>query len=85
MNEAKQMELEKKIDSLMSSNERILSILENDTRINKKGLVSRVDIVESEVSEIKAKDRVRVGKAGLVGGLISVIMIWVGKIILRLM
>jgi len=77
MSGAKEMELEKKID-------RILSILENDSAIGKRGLVSRVDVVEEKVSEIEVKDRIRMGKAGIIGGFITAILLWLGKFILKL-
>ena len=62
----------------------VKSLLENNSKTGQKGAMVRLSNLEADVEEIKVKDRVRLGKAGVVGGVVSALFLYIGKIILKL-
>jgi len=62
----------------------VKGILENNDKTGQKGAVYRLDDLEIRVDNIEIKDRVRVGKAGVVGGVIGGVFFFIGKLVLKL-
>ena len=62
----------------------VKGILENNDKTGQKGAVYRLDDLEVRVDNIEIKDRVRVGKAGVVGGVIGGVFFFIGKLVLKL-
>ena len=62
----------------------VKGILENNDKTGQKGAIYRLDDLEVRVENIEIKDRVRVGKAGVVGGVIGGVFFFIGKLVLKL-
>ena len=62
----------------------VKGILENNDKTGQKGAIYRLDDLEVRVDNIEIKDRVRVGKAGVVGGVIGGVLFFIGKLVLKL-
>jgi len=74
-----------KFDDLDRNIQRILFILESDSRTGEKGLVERVHNVEEDVREIKLRETIFKTKAstwGIVGGSIAAFLYWAAKLLL---
>ena len=53
--------------------QRLLGYMENDNTTNQKGIVSQVGINTAELSEIKTKDKVRVGQVVVIGFVFGIV------------
>lgn len=60
--------------------DRVLYILENDDKTNRKGLVQEVNDIKLQVQELITKDRIGESKTallGVIGGALSTIAFWI--------
>lgn len=60
--------------------DRVLYILENDDKTNRKGLVQEVNDIKLQVQELITKDRIGESKTallGAIGGALSTIAFWI--------
>jgi len=73
-----------KLDLVIEQNTYILGLLENNDKTGQKGAIKRIDDLENKVEEIEVKDKVRMGKATVVGGVVGGVFVFVGKMILKL-
>ena len=85
------MNQHEKLDLILSDMQDVKSdviyvkgILENNDKTGQKGAVYRLDDLEVRVDKIEVKDKVRVGKAGVLGGVVGGVFVFVGKMILKL-
>jgi hypothetical protein len=62
----------------------VKSLLENNSKTGQKGAMVRLSNLEVDVEEIKVKDKVRIGKAGVIGGVVSAMIFYIGKILFKL-
>jgi len=62
----------------------VKGILENNDKTGQKGAIYRLDDLEVRVDKIEIKDRVRVGKAGVVGGVVGGVFFFIGKLLIKL-
>lgn len=79
------MNQNEKLDFVISEITYVRGLLENNPKTGQIGVVKRLDELELSVAEILVKDRIRMGKAGIVGGLITALLLWIGKLVLKLM
>lgn len=59
--------------------DRILSILENDPRINKKGLVEQVQDMQKDIHSLldwKKEITIKAGIFGFIGGIVMTVAAW---------
>ena len=80
---SKVMNQHQKLDLVIEQNVYILGLLENNDKTGQKGIVKRVDDLEVDVDDIKVKDKVRIGKATVLGGFVGGIFVVIGKVILK--
>jgi len=78
------MNQHEKLDLVIKQNTYMLGLLENNPKTGQKGAIKRIDDLESKVNVIETKDKVRVGKATIFGGVIGGASVFVGKLILKL-
>ena len=85
------MNQHEKLDLILSDMQDVKSdviyvkgILENNDKTGQKGAVYRLDDLEVRVDKIEVKDKVRMGKATVVGGVVGGVFVFVGKMILKL-
>ena len=62
----------------------VKGLLENNSKTGQKGAIKRLEVLEDEVEGIKTKDKVRVGKATIAGGFVGGVVVFIGKIMLKL-
>ena len=86
-----QMNQHDKLDLILSDMQEVKSdvtyvksILENNDKTGQKGAIKRLDDLEIKVEKIEVKDKVRMGKATVVGGVVGGVFVFVGKMILKL-
>lgn len=60
------------------------SLLYNNPKTGRKGIDNRLRDVEEDVLEIKTTDRIRMGKAAVVGGSATIAFYYIGKVLLKL-
>lgn len=65
--------LNSKYESLDKKVDKILFYLENDNKTNKKGLVQQVTELKTDIDEIKTKERVKIGKVGVISSILGAI------------
>lgn len=73
-----------KLDLVIKQNTYILGLLENNNKTGQKGAIKRLGDLETKVENIETKDKVRVGKATVLGGAIGGAFVFVGKLVLKL-
>ena len=78
------MNQNEKLDFLIGEIQYIKSLLEDNPKTNQKGAINRISDLENTVSNIETKDRVRVGKAGVIGGFVTGGLIFLGKVLLKI-
>ena len=78
------MNQHEKLDLVIKQNTYMLGILENNDKTGQKGAIYRLDDLEDRVDNIEIKDKVRVGKAGVVGGIVGGIFFFIGKLVFKL-
>ena len=79
-----QMNQHEKLDFVIKQNTYMLGLLENNDKTGQKGIVQRTDDLEFRVEKMETTDKVRLGKAGMAGGIVVGGFIFVGKLILKL-
>ena len=85
------MNQHEKLDLILSDMQDVKSdviyvkgILENNDKTGQKGAVYRLDDLEVRVDKIEVKDKVRVGKAGVLGGVVGGVFFFIGKLVFKL-
>jgi len=78
------MNQHEKLDLVIQQNTYMLGLLENNDKTGQKGAIERLDNLEVKVEKIEVKDKVRIGKATVVGGVVGGVFVFVGKMILKL-
>ena len=73
-----------KLDLVIEQNIYMLGLLENNDKTGQKGAMKRIDDLEVKVDGMEVKDKVRMGKATILGGVVGGVFVFVGKIILKL-
>lgn len=74
---------EEKLDKVLSQVNYITGLLENNTATGQKGAIHRISILEERVEEIEIKDKVRLGRAGAYGSVITLGLYWIGKLLIK--
>lgn len=74
---------EDKLDKVLADVGYIKGMLENNASTGQKGAMFRIASLETRVSDIEIKDKIRLGKAGAYGGMITLALYWVGRLILK--
>lgn len=75
-----------KLDTLQTSMTRILGIIESDDTIKQKGLVEKVELMNSQLTELLTREQIYKAKAttwGTIGGFLGAIIISVIQILLN--
>ena len=62
----------------------VKGLLENNSKTGQQGAIKRLEIVEGKVEFIETRDKVRIGKATVLGGVVGGVFVFVGKMILKL-
>ena len=62
----------------------VKGLLENNDKTGDKGAIRRIGDLEIRADIAEVKDKVRIGKATILGGLVGGFFVFVGKIILKL-
>jgi len=78
------MNQHEKLDIVIEQNVYILGLLENNDKTGQKGAIKRIDDLEVRADIAEVKDKVRMGKATILGGLVGGVFVFVGKIIFKL-
>ena len=78
------MNQHEKLDIVIEQNIYILGLLENNDKTGQKGAIKRIDDLEVRVDAAEVKDKVRMGKATVLGGIVGGVFVFVGKLILKL-
>jgi hypothetical protein len=79
------MNQHEKLDIVIEQNTYILGLLENNEKTGQEGAIKRLGNLEDKVENMETKDKVRVGKATILGGVAGGAFVFVGKMILKLM
>lgn len=84
MSPIEKKEIYKRFDSLEKGMIRILGILESDEKIKEKGLVEKVNQMQSDLNELLTREKVYKAKAttwGVIGGALTTGLFWIIKTI----
>ena len=73
-----------KLDLVIQQNKYMLGLLENNDKTGQKGAIKRIDDLEGKVEKMETIDKVRVGKATILGGVVGGVVVFIGKVILKL-
>ena len=73
-----------KLDLVIQQNKYMLGLLENNDKTGQKGAIKRIDDLEGKVEKMEITDKVRVGKATILGGVVGGVVVFIGKVILKL-
>lgn len=76
------LEEKKEFETLTSNVERILYILESDSKTNTKGLVELVHNSEHRLNKMELENKQlksRIGTYGVIGGSIISFLVWLGQ------
>jgi len=61
----------------------VKGLLENNSKTGDKGAIRRLGDLEGRVEKIEVVDKVRVGKATIIGGVAGGFVVFVGKFVLK--
>ena len=61
----------------------VKGLLENNSKTGQRGAIKRIDDLEGRADASEVKDKVRMGKATVIGGFVGGFFVFVGKIILK--
>lgn len=78
------MNQHQKLDIVIEQNIYILGLLENNDKTGQKGAIKRIDDLEVRADAAEVKDKVRIGKATVLGGVVGGVFVFVGKLIFKL-
>ena len=81
---SKKLNQGQKLDLVIEQKIYILGLLENNDKTEQKGALKRIDDLEVEVEKMLVTDKVRMGKATILGGLVGGAFVFVGKLIFKL-